>query len=235
MENIENIEKIKWEIIPPEIKHDEFYNLIIKLFEIDKNIKTILEIGASSGDGSTEAFMIAKKGTNAKLYSIEVCTERFDILKGRYNKDTNFHTYNVSSISLEQFPSKQKITHFYNNTQTYLNRYPLEQVLEWYDNDIKYVSRNNIPEDGINLIKKNHNITIFDCVLIDGSEFTGNVELDLVYGAKYIMLDDIFTFKNYEANQRLKNDKKYICLIENYKTRHGFSIYMLKPEGKAES
>jgi hypothetical protein len=222
-------EPIKWDIIPPEIKNDNFYNLIIKVIQTDKSIKNILEIGASSGDGSTEAFMIGIMDRDVQLFSVEVCTERFEILKFRYPNDTNFHPYNVSSISVDSFPSKEKITKFYNTTTTYLNRYDLNLVLGWYDQDIKYVVNNNIQQNGIQMIKEQNNIQHFDCVLIDGSEFTGSAELDLVIGAKYIMLDDIYTFKNYEANQRLKNDSRYICLIEDYKTRHGFAIYMLKP------
>jgi hypothetical protein len=76
-------EPIKWDIIPPEIKNDNFYNLIIKVIQIDKSIKNILEIGASSGDGSTEAFMTGKQDRDIQLYSVEVCTERFEILKGQ--------------------------------------------------------------------------------------------------------------------------------------------------------
>lgn len=220
-------EKITWDIIPGEIKHDLFYNFIIKLIQSDNNIKTILEIGASSGDGSTEAFMIGKiKRKDVSLFSIEVCTERFNVLKARYQRDLNFFPYNVSSIKISDFPSKEKVSQFYNTTQTILNRYALNDILGWYDNDIKYITVNKIPEDGINLIKKERNINTFDCVLIDGSEFTGVPELDLVYGAKYILLDDIYAFKNYETHEKLKNDKNYKCLIENYSTRHGFSAFM---------
>lgn len=220
-------EKIKWNIIPAEIKHDQFYNLIIDMLKYDTSISNILEIGASSGDGSTEAFIIGKNNkSNIKLFSIEVCTERFNILKDRYKNDNNFYPYNVSSIAINSFPSKEKVINFYNNTNSILNRYQLDDILGWYDNDIKYITTNQIPQDGINLIKKEHNIKYFDCVLIDGSEFTGVPELELIYGAKYILLDDIFTFKNYETNQKLKQDKNYKCIIENYNVRHGFSIFV---------
>ena len=53
--------KIQWNIIPAEIKNDAFYNAIINLISQSDDINNILEIGASSGDGSTEAFQIGKR------------------------------------------------------------------------------------------------------------------------------------------------------------------------------
>lgn len=43
-------------LIPPEIKNDEFYTAIQELAR-KENIKTVLEIGSSSGEGSTEALV----------------------------------------------------------------------------------------------------------------------------------------------------------------------------------
>ena len=124
-ENREN--KIKWDIIPAEIKNDLFYNLIIELLKTDKSINNILEIGASSGDGSTEAFMIGKN-KNVKLFSIEVCTERFNILKNRYKDDKLFYPYNISSININSFPRKGKIINFYNKNS--------EDCILWNDPEI---------------------------------------------------------------------------------------------------
>lgn len=220
--------KITWNIIPPEIKNDEFYNQIINLLQKSDDIHNILEIGASSGDGSTEAFQIGKTGKNIKLFSIEVCTERFNLLKERYNTDTNFFPYNISSVGIDEFPEKQKIVDFYKSTRTNLNHYPINMVLEWYDKDINYIKTNNIPENGIEFIKKENNIDIFDCVLIDGSEFTGIIEYHHIKGAKYILLDDINAFKTYYVHQMLKYDPTYECLLENYSIRNGFAIYKKK-------
>ena len=217
--------KITWNIIPPEIKNDEFYNQIIQLLQKSDNIETVLEIGASSGDGSTEAFQIGKRDKNIKLFSIEVCTERFQLLKKRYASDANFFPYNISSIGIDEFPEKQVIIDFYNTNRTNLNHYPLPMVLEWYDKDIDYIKSNQIPQNGIEHIKKEHNINTFDCVLIDGSEFTGMIEYHHIKVAKYILLDDINAFKTYSVNIALKMDPKYECLFENYQVRNGFAIF----------
>jgi hypothetical protein len=220
--------KIKWNIISPEIKYDLFYNSIIELISKSDDITNILEIGASSGDGSTEAFIIGKKNKNIKLFSIEVCTERFDLLKNRYIDHNNFYPYNISSVSLIDFPSKDDIIYFHNNIESSLTNIYINTILSWYDNDISYIKINNIEQNGIDKIKEEYNIKYFDCVLIDGSEFTGRAEYDKIYGAKYILLDDINAYKNYYTHNLLKNDNNYICLCENYQVRNGFSIFKKK-------
>jgi len=217
--------KIKWNIISSEIKYDLFYNNIIELISKSDDITNILEIGASSGDGSTEAFIIGKKNKNIKLFSIEVCTERFDLLKNRYIDDNNFYPYNISSVSLIDFPLKENIIQFHNNINSILSNTDINTILSWYDNDISYIKINNIEENGIDKIKEEHYIKYFDCVLIDGSEFTGKAEYDKIYGAKYILLDDINAYKNYYTHLLLKNDNNYSCLCENYQVRNGFSIF----------
>jgi hypothetical protein len=219
------MDKITWEIIKPEIKNDLFYNIIIKLLKNTDDIKNILEIGASAGDGSTEAFIIGKKNKDINLYSIEVCTERFDLLKKRYSSEERFFPYNISSVSINDFPSKELLQNFYDKKYNNLNIIDLNLLYEWLSNDINYININKIEQDGINKIKNENNIIYFDMVLIDGSEFTGVKEFDNIYGAKYILLDDIKGYKNYENHNKLKNDLNYKCLIENFDLRNGFSIF----------
>ncbi|MHC5832091.1 MAG: hypothetical protein ACYT04_92970, partial [Nostoc sp.] len=97
---------------------------------------------------------------------------------------------------------------------TNLNLYPLERVLGWLRQDIEYVNKSGVSDNGIQKIKKENNIDCFDLVLIDGSEFTGEAELDEVYGANLICLDDITTFKNYRNHQRLLADQNYVLIAE---------------------
>jgi hypothetical protein len=221
----------KWPIILPEIKNDNFYHNIIKLISENENISNVLEIGASSGEGSTEAILIGSKlhydtyNKQIKTFSLEVCTERFNLLQSRYKSIEGFYPYNMSSIHINEFPKKQDIVDFYNNYKSNLNMNSLETVLSWYDADISYITRNNIQQSAIEYIKKEHNIEQFDCVLIDGSEFTGFVEFKKLYGAKYIMLDDINTYKNYFSHKFLKEDNTYTMLTENYRLRNGYSIF----------
>ena len=221
--------KIKWNIIPPEIKNDNFYNLIINILSTDTSIKNVIEIGASSGEGSTEAIIngnLQRKDTNnMDIFSLEVCTERFDKLKARYDNIQYFHPLNMSSVKIDEFPSKLVIRNFHKNIRTILNHYPIDLVLSWYDSDKEYIIKNDIPVNGIEFIKKKYKINTFDFALIDGSEFTGEVELSKLLGSRYILLDDINAFKNYHNHQTLKNNKDYECITEDYQTRNGFSAF----------
>lgn len=211
-------------LIPPEVKNDEFYLDIYNLSKLE-NLKSILEIGASSGEGSTEAFArgISENPCNPILYTIEVSKVRFSSLKKRYENNPLIKCYNVSSVGLDDFPSKKMMIEYLANHQLDLPNVNI--VLRWLNQDINYLRSSKLPQNGIEIIKKQNQIDYFDAVLIDGSEFTGIPELKLVYGAKFILLDDIKTYKNYENHKQLKNDVNYELLKENYLVRNGYSIF----------
>ena len=214
------------QIIPPEIKDDEFYNIILNLAST-ANIKTVLEIGSSSGEGSTEAFVIGLRNNPNRptLFCMELSKVRFSALQKRYSSDSFVKPYNVSSVNLDQFPEENQIIEFYNTTSTELNNYPLQEVIRWLYQDIEYVKSSGVPSNGIKIIKQENQIEYFDFVLIDGSEFTGSSELNEVYGAKYIALDDTNIFKNYHNRQKLIVDPNYTLIVENSSVRNGYAIF----------
>lgn len=216
-------------LIPPEIKNDEFYAILKKIAK-EEDIKTVLEIGSSSGEGSTEAFVTGLRENPNKpiLFCMEVSITRFADLKKRYENDFFVKCYNTSSVSIKKFPDEQEVIDFYKNTQTNLNFYPVERVIIWLQQDVEYVNQSGVPDEGIQKIKQENKIDFFDLVLIDGSEFTGNAELDEVYGAKYLCLDDINTFKNHKNYNRLLNDPNYLLIVSNKNIRNGYAIFKLK-------
>jgi hypothetical protein len=61
--------------------------------------------------------------------------------------------------------------------------------------------------------------------MIDGCEFTGLAELKLLYGSKFIALDDVNSFKCYEAYRLLKDSNSYRLYAENWNLRNGFAIF----------
>jgi predicted O-linked N-acetylglucosamine transferase (SPINDLY family)/glycosyltransferase involved in cell wall biosynthesis len=156
---------------------------------------------------------------------MEVSKTRFTELKKRYENDDFVKIYNLSSVPLENFPSENEVIEFYNNTESNLKFYPLERVLYWLQQDIDYVKKSGLSEHGIRKIKQENDIVFFDLVLIDGSEFTSSAELDEIYGAKYICLDDINTFKNYRNHYKLISDKNYTLIEQNNFIRNGYSIF----------
>lgn len=214
-------------IIDPEIKNDDFSEAIQEIARYS-NIKTVLEIGSSSGQGSTEAFVkgLRENPNQPTLFCMEVSETRFNALKNHYINDSFVKCYNVSSIAINRFPDQETVTQFYDSYQTPLNEYPLERVLGWLSQDINYVKDAKVAENGIDIIKTENNIEEFDLVLIDGSEFTGEVELEQVYGAKIILLDDICTYKNWKSHHRLLSDPNYKLIKHNPKLRNGYSIFI---------
>lgn len=213
-------------IIPPEIKNDEFYFMIQKLAREEK-IVNVLEIGSSSGGGSTEAFVKGLQDNPNKpcLFCMEISRARFQALHDTY-KDLGFvKCYNASSVPLDKFPTEQDVAAFYSSIGTALNNYPLEMVLGWLHKDKEYVGGSGVPSDGIQKIKRENGIETFDLVLIDGSEFTGTAELEEVYGARIIILDDVNAYKNYFNYRRLKFDGNYVLVAENWTLRNGFAIF----------
>ena len=180
------------DIIPPEIKDDEFYHIIEQIAQ-EANVKTVIEIGSSAGAGSTEAFVngLQKNRNNPVLFCMEISKKRFAKLQKRFRKQSFVKCYNNSSVSINEFSSKEEVVHFYKTTKSALNQYPLDRVLSWLRQDIDYVKNSGLHDCGIEKIKNENSIDNFDMVLIDGSEFTGKAELNLVYGAKIIMFDGV--------------------------------------------
>jgi hypothetical protein len=216
------------DLIPGEIINDEFYESIYNL-ALDDQIKNILEIGSSSGGGSTNALVEGIKARHdlneVKLFCLEVSKERHYKLQETYKNESFFTSYRHSSINVSEFPSKQEIRFFYDNFKSPLNNYKFETIIEWYEQDLNYLKQQNLLESGIDIIKNVHQIQNFDFVLIDGSEFTGERDLAHTIGAKFIALDDIKTFKCYSAFNTLVSDDRYQLVVKNLDLRNGFAIF----------
>jgi hypothetical protein len=214
-------------LIPPEISNDELYRTIQRL-SAEAPLRHILEIGSSAGGGSTEAFVqgIMQNPSQPRLYCMEISGVRFEALRVRYADNPSVSCLRASSVGLDQFPPEKELSLFYRFVPTVLNNYPLEMVLGWLRQDIAYLQEHDIPQHGIRLIKEQFGIESFDMVLIDGSEFLGRAELNEVYGAGIILLDDINGFKNYHNYQRLVEDPHYFIALENHVLRNGFAVFI---------
>jgi glycosyltransferase involved in cell wall biosynthesis len=214
------------QIIPAEIKNDALY-LLIRDLAATESLRHVLEIGSSAGGGSTEAFVagLSVNPGSPKLFCIEVSRPRFEVLRSTYADRPFVHCYNMSSVRTDEFPDAAAVEAFYNSTPTALNRYPLQQVLEWRERDIAYVRDANVPAGAIEHIKAEHGIDAFDLVLIDGSEFTGEVELEKVIGARIILLDDSNCYKCHAARRKLLAHPDYECFADDPCLRNGYSAF----------
>ena len=215
-------------IIPGEIVNDDFYKLLYTLAS-RSDLKTFLEIGSSSGAGSTHAFVSALRNRSdahdTRLYCMELSSERFAALKANYVDSDFVKVYNQSSVSLAEFPSEEEVSFFYAHTSTTLNQYPLEQVLSWLRQDLEYMRQSGLTSNGIELIKQENSIRHFDMVLIDGSEFTGEAELFHTIGARVIALDDVNSHKCFNVYRMLANHVSYALTHQNFELRNGFAVF----------
>jgi glycosyltransferase involved in cell wall biosynthesis len=215
-------------IIPGEIVGDEFYDALQR-YARRPDLKTFLEIGSSSGAGSTRAFASALRerpdAADTRLFCMELSRERYAALRSAYADYPFVRVHNLSSVGLDEFPSEEEVAFFYRSTRTTLNTYPLPQVLSWLRQDIAYMRESGLTSNGIERIKLDHGIRHFDMVLIDGSEFTGEAELFHTIGARVIALDDVNSHKCFNVYRILANHVSYGLTVQNLQIRNGFAIF----------
>lgn len=213
-------------VIPPEIIDDTF-SAVIRGIVSRAEVETCLEIGSSNGGGSTQAFiegLIDKKG--ARLACMELSDTRYPQLKAKMAAYPWVYCFNYCSVALHDFARPEEVKEFYDRyPDSPLAAFPLKEVLRWLDQDIRYARERPDRQNGITRIKQELNVNAFDAVLIDGCEFTGSAELDLVYGAKYILLDDTRSFKTYGCKVQLSRDLQYELICEDDFCRNGFAAF----------
>ena len=190
-------------------------------------VHSMLEIGSSSGAGSTEAF-VAGAMCNPDLpvlHCVEVSRARFSALVARWGHHERVRCHNVSSVPIEAFPSPRDIDAFRRRAWSRFRFISRAKVMSWLEADLDYLRRERLSGWGIRNIRDAHGIDVFDAVLIDGSEFTGSADLGEVYGAGYLILDDVRSFKNHDNAARLARDPGYRLLVRSRRPRNGFAVY----------
>jgi hypothetical protein len=218
-------------IIPAEVTNDRFYRWLQRVASTP-GVRTILEIGASAGEGSTEALVsgaLRNPGGPPEIHSIEVSTVRFAALVERWKDYPFHHAHHVSSVPIENFPTAEEVTRFYRTVRSRLRNNRLEKVLGWLQLDMDYLRAHpELAVAGIRRIRDQVGVGVFDAVLIDGSEFTGRAELEEVYGARWILLDDTRSYKNWENHARLKADPRYKRVAVSRWRRNGWAVFQRK-------
>lgn len=216
-------------LIPPEIIDDRFHRALERL-AATPGVRTILDIGASAGEGSTAALVSGalRNPVQPVIHCIEVSIPRYESLVQRYRDFDFVHCHNRSSVRVERFPRPAAIDAFRRRVWTRFRFIRRSEVMRWLRQDIDYLERHGLSADGIAMIHQTHAIGTFDLVVIDGSEFTGRAELVDVYGARFIALDDVRTYKNYDNERRLRRDPAYRLVESSRRLRNGFAIFERK-------
>ena len=217
-------------VIPAEIIHDRFYRWIARI-AASPGVRTILEIGSASGTGSTQAFVdgALRNPVRPTLHCLEISRPRYAALCGRYADRDFVRCYNMSSVPAESFPTAADIDAFRRRVWTRFRFIRRRTVVGWLEQDLEYLRRHELSAHGIRRIREAAGITHFDAVLIDGSEFTGRAELAEVYGARFLLLDDIRTYKNYGNYHSLRRDPEYRLIARARWLRNGFAVFERRP------
>lgn len=213
------------EIIPPEIVNDELAEWLTKLAQ-RPDIRTILEIGSSSGEGSTKAIVdgMCEAEQEQELFCIEMSPVRFEALRARYMTLPWVHCFQGSSVPINEYMEPSDVHKFYGGVLCNLQKYPLATVLDWLKEDLKACAACE-DHNVINTIRAKHDIATWDMAVLDGSAFTGFEEYCSVYGARIIVLDDVNDIKHHASYEDLKTDISYRTLSVNLNLRNGYAIF----------
>jgi len=212
-------------VIPPEVINDGFSDVIRQLAG-RKDVRTVLEIGSSSGEGSTASLVQAlQRKSDPSLHCLELSRPRFDLLRCRYAAIPWVYCYNLPSIPVSAMPTEADVVAFFDAHPEFLGGHKISKILGWLEADLEYMRRLGDSKDGITAARQAAGIDDFDLVLIDGSVFAGEAELNVVYGARYVLIDDIATEKNYANYQRLTADPAYSLVVEDWDCRNGYAAF----------
>lgn len=216
-------------VIRPEISDDGFSRVITEVAS-SADVRTAIEIGSSNGAGSTRALV---EGLSGKPDSLLVCMElskpRFEELQNRYSHLDWVHCLNEPSVPVSEFPTEDEVAAFveaHASETRYEN--PISEILRWLRQDVEYVEKHYPDHNGIRRAYEVAGVETFDLVLIDGSEFTGLAEWRALDGARYVLLDDVVTFKNHSTRAQMLADARYELIDEDLSCRNGYSVFKLR-------
>ena len=218
-------------IISPEVSSSTPAYHALKKYLKTVPATSVIEIGASSGAGSTEALIegLVESGrdlSDVQVASLEISQARFALLKDRYKYVKFFKPYNMSSIPVQLFPSKAEVSQVI--TDTGIHQGNVNMVMGWYDQDVNYLINHQMSTFcGIDQVKQDFHVSSFSLAMIDGSEFTGNIEYEMLPDCDAYFLDDIYAYKNLFAHKSLLIHPEYeLIFVDNF--RNGSSLFCKK-------
>jgi hypothetical protein len=183
------------------------YNLVKQ-----DDIKTILETGTWTGLGSTKCIYDGIIDSNKKdflVYSFECNFLRFmeaqnnlaPLMKG-------FNIINGTIISSEQIEYHKEKEEVKNSN-----------MIKWLAEDIEHMNKCLFLGDKVTN-------KIWDLVILDGSEFTGDEEFNLIKNNfRYLILDDTRSYKHCRNREFILNNKNtYNVITDDLNDRGGFIL-----------
>ncbi len=211
-------------LFPANIPQELFYAIQRLLYQ--ENIETILDIGAGDGTGSTRAAVETLDGRQRKIFCIEPDTAKCEQIRRLYSDRVT--VYCGSSVALDQYITEAALTSFYSSQPSILNYYPLDTIIQWYRDERAALTEKNFSNSCIEEIRHARGIEFFDMAILDGSLFTGQADLNAVYGARFLALNHVRSIKNFSNMLRLLADPNYQVIELNYQTGCGHAVFRRK-------
>lgn len=186
------------------------------IFDIAKNPenKVFLDIGTWNGLGSTKCFIEAMKiNTDSKLFTVENNIEKIESAKRLWESEIKINNLNVQFLN-GSFISNIDIDKWIIENKILLN----EQQQYWLE-----IDKTNSEKILLNTFDK------IDILLIDGSDYSGYLELMLFKDiSNYILLDDVNGIKNKMSREYLIESLEFELVSEDLSDRNGYSIFKRK-------
>ena len=181
---------------------------IIYKFASNPEVIIIVEIGTWNGMGTTKC-----------IYDAVISTR---IPKRIYSLECNKSRHEEAKINLGILPKNFKLVH-----GTIVDAKELNSILEslqndthkgWLKEDIRWIK--NTPNVLNELPKK------IDLLIIDGGEFSGEIEFNKLYKrSRFIILDDTNSNKHKKTKEFIKSKPQQFKIIEdNITERNGYLI-----------
>lgn len=209
-------------LIPPEIvPGDGLFEEIARICALPET-RTILDIGASSGEGSTKAILRGASENPSPWTPQVVCIEadknRFAALKARMEMYDFVRCLHGMACGIDDIAGVDVLR------ASHAHRYPIDQVLGWRQETLDMIARDHPEQDLIDVALEKM-VDVFDFAIIDGCEFSADAELEKVFGSKWIALDDICSFKNARNYTRLLESQSYRCVRSIPHCRNGWAVF----------
>lgn len=206
----------------PEVVDDSLYSAIVDAVCVFKP-KQIVEIGSANGLGSTAAFIegISHAGMQKEctLYCVELNKDRYDeLVMNTAIPGMNIICLNGTTVPYSRYMTSVEIDRLRSFLEQHYRdkkQYALSEMLDW-----KVSERKQVEQSMVLQLPRNA-----DMVMIDGSAFSGNAEMQLFDSPKVIILDDIVDIKNYSNWQKLNNNPAYMKLKQDLTLRNGYAIF----------
>jgi hypothetical protein len=197
----------------------------------EQQVAKVIEVGSGHGDGSTQ-YLLRGLDTithpEKALYCVEAKQPQFSNLVNNTSNRNYVKCYYGSSITgknclVKDFDKDVWYSPFNKIRET--NSYPYDLVKSWFEEEIAIIYK---AKDGV--LDTTLPDTVFDMVILDGSEFLGYSEYILIKDrTKYLVLDDVHKcFKNYQVYSEIKENKLWGIVYDEPNDRNGTVIAVKK-------